>query len=130
MQLVVSSPLSRAIQTSIVAFDHSPAPVIVHPDLKELKKDYTFNGRYPAGKPGCSGIPGSSLRDAVSRHPRASTAPVDTSLLDKRGELWFDPTQSHQSQLDELEGFVDWLSNRPEKRIAVVRGFVIIIIIN
>ena len=28
------------LQTAIVAFDHSAAPVIVHPDLKELKKDY------------------------------------------------------------------------------------------
>lgn len=51
-ELVVTSPLSRAIQTALVAFDHSDVPVLVHPHIKELKKDHTFNGRYPEGKPG------------------------------------------------------------------------------
>mmetsp|Transcript_36787 Transcript_36787/g.80139 ORF Transcript_36787/g.80139 Transcript_36787/m.80139 type:complete len:646 (-) Transcript_36787:321-2258(-) len=117
-ELVVSSPLSRAIQTAIVAFDDSDIPVMVHPDLKELKKDYTFGGRFPVGKPGCSGVPASQLRDAIARHPRASGASVDTSLIDQ--EVWFNPHQKHESQLERLEEFVKWLSDRPEQRIAVV----------
>jgi hypothetical protein len=51
-QLVVTSPLARAVQTALVTFDDSAVPVVVHPFIKELKKDYTFGGRFPDGKPG------------------------------------------------------------------------------
>eukprot|EP00241_Pyramimonas_parkeae_P015127 CAMPEP_0114291074 /NCGR_PEP_ID=MMETSP0059-20121206/8287_1 /TAXON_ID=36894 /ORGANISM="Pyramimonas parkeae, Strain CCMP726" /LENGTH=545 /DNA_ID=CAMNT_0001412537 /DNA_START=369 /DNA_END=2007 /DNA_ORIENTATION=- len=86
-ELVVTSPLSRAIQTALVAFDHSDVPVLVHPHIKELKKDHTFNGRYPEGKPGCAGTSLSLLRKAIDEHPRASGAPIDTSLVTEENGL-------------------------------------------
>jgi broad specificity phosphatase PhoE len=117
-ELVVTSPLARAVQTALVAFDRTTVPVVVHPFIKELKKDYTFGGRFPDGKPGCAGSSWQQLRAAIERHPRSSGAPVDTSLLADDNQ--FDPLQSYEDQLANLRAFTHWLVKRPEKNIVVV----------
>ena len=116
-ELIVCSPLSRAVQTALVMFNHSSAPLIVHPALKEIKADYTAGGKFPGGKPGCQGLPRSALEAALAAHPRSSGASADTSLLN---DDWFDPHEPHASQTARVDEFERWLMSRPERSVAVV----------
>jgi hypothetical protein len=51
-QLVLCSPTSACIQSAVVAFGGSEAPIVVHPALKTFKKrPLTANGQYPDGAP-------------------------------------------------------------------------------
>ena len=93
-EVVFSSPMSRGLQSAIVAFDWSKAPIVVHYGLKEIKAgDYTKGGTMPRGKPGSRCLPVSYLKEAVSRHPRSSGGTVDWSIMDhglSGRDDWFD----------------------------------------
>lgn len=116
-ELIVCSPLSRAVQTALVMFDSSDAPLVIHAAIKEIKDDYTAGGRFPDGKPGCRGLTRSALDAALAAHPRKSGACASTALL---SENWFDANESHGCQTARLKEFERWLLARPESRIAVV----------
>ena len=83
--MVVSSPHSCALQTALVACDASTCcPIIVHPDLKHIKKDLTSGGQFPSGKPKFQGLRASTLKQALQRQPFAHAASrVDLSMLDE-----------------------------------------------
>jgi hypothetical protein len=84
-QVVVSSPHSCALQTAMVACDQlTEGPIIVHPDLKHIKKDLTLGGQFPEGKPKFQGLSASTLQAALTRQPFAHAASrVDLSMLDE-----------------------------------------------
>merc|ERR1712054_495627 len=94
-------------------------PIVCHPGLKEVCKatveDYTFNGKYPEGKPGAIGITKSALAKALETHPQGKR--VELSELD---EVWCDPFEKHSSMMERIQGMPAWLLARPESRIVVV----------
>ena len=116
-QLIICSPLARALQTALVCFDDSAAPIIVLDGLKEMKADLTKGGLYPLGKPSCRGLPRPEIEKALARYPRSSGGVVDCSALDA---VWFDPTESEERMSTRLRQLSAWLAARPETRIAVV----------
>eukprot|EP00656_Telonema_subtile_P031357 TRINITY_DN3432_c0_g1_i4.p1 TRINITY_DN3432_c0_g1~~TRINITY_DN3432_c0_g1_i4.p1 ORF type:complete len:484 (-),score=70.94 TRINITY_DN3432_c0_g1_i4:475-1926(-) len=111
--LVVCSPLSVCIQSALAAFDN--VPILVHPSLSTLrKKGLTESGQFPAGAPKYRGSTRSELMDSVLR---ASAAEVDFEHLP---EEWYDPEADFKQRKAELKQLVPWLSQRPERKIAVV----------
>jgi len=104
-QVILSSPMSRSLQSALVAFDWSKAPIVVHYGLKEIKADYTKGGTLPKGKPGVRCMPVSYLKETAARHPRSSKGAVDWTIMENELELddWFDPTETHQSMCKKLE---------------------------
>eukprot|EP00750_Incisomonas_marina_P033301 INCI9742.1.p1 GENE.INCI9742.1~~INCI9742.1.p1 ORF type:complete len:477 (-),score=91.15 INCI9742.1:119-1549(-) len=123
-EVVFSSPMSRGLQSAIVAFDWSKAPIVVHYGLKEIKAgDYTKGGTMPRGKPGSRCLPVSYLKEAVSRHPRSSGGTVDWSIMDhglSGRDDWFDAHEPNATMRVKLSQFVNCLLKRPESRIAVI----------
>ena len=108
-EVIFSSPMSRGLQSAIVAFDWSKAPIVVHYGLKEIKAgDYTKGGTKPRGKPGSRCLPVSYLKEAVSRHPRSSGGTVDWSIMDSclsGRDDWFDahePNATMRAKLSEV----------------------------
>lgn len=117
-ELVLVSPLARAVQTALVTFDRSDAPIIVHPGLREIStKGYAPTPQHPRGKPGVQGLGWPDLQHALYRHPRSSKAFADASLVP---ENWFDPCESWDNMRRGVDQFSSWLATRPERRIAVV----------
>eukprot|EP00928_Gymnodinium_smaydae_P087318 TRINITY_DN71595_c0_g1_i1.p1 TRINITY_DN71595_c0_g1~~TRINITY_DN71595_c0_g1_i1.p1 ORF type:complete len:570 (+),score=72.35 TRINITY_DN71595_c0_g1_i1:57-1712(+) len=117
-ELILCSPLARAIQTALVMFDESSAALLAHPKLKEVsKKGYAPTWKHPMGKPGSQGIGGKTLQHALYKHPRSSGAFADASLVP---EHWFDPHESWDGMRRGVSEFVAWLKARPERRIAIV----------
>ena len=90
--LVVASPLSRAIQTALLAFDN----VLVHPAVIERG----------------GGVPENIPRSIDALEEEFGDR-VDFSLL--RTDVW----PRKQTEAD-LKAFVEWLDNRPEETIYVV----------
>lgn len=84
-QVVVTSPHSSALQTALIACkSDGDCPIIVHPDLKHIKKDLTLGGLYPEGKPKFQGVTVSALEKALQRQPyRDTAARVDLSNLEE-----------------------------------------------
>ena len=122
-QLIVSSPMSRSIQSALVAFDWSTAPVVLHPGLKEIKQDYTKGGTLPKGKPGARCLPLSYLKNAMAKHPRSSGGKTDFSVMEEAldgVDDWFDPNETHETMCEQLNMACEFLLNRPEERIAVL----------
>jgi hypothetical protein len=104
--VVLSSPMSRSVQSALVAFDWSAAPLMLHPGLKELKGDYTKGGKHPQGNAKSRCLPVSYLRECVRRHPRSSGAPVDFTLMETETggkDDWFNPQESARSMADALD---------------------------
>jgi broad specificity phosphatase PhoE len=107
VELVVISPLSRAVETTLAAFNNHPAPRIVH----DLHREYL-----------------QSFCDIGSSPDRLSQAfpALDFDHLDDPwwhvGEASDDPfaPEPVESLLTRVATFADWLSARPEFEIAVV----------
>jgi len=117
-ELILSSPLSRALQTAHVIFDRCKAPIVVCPSLKEIKLDETKGGKYPEGRPGCQGMPRSTLQAAVDAHPRSAGGAVDLGHLTE--DIWYNPNQPFDEKCKNLEDLASWLATRKERRIAIV----------
>lgn len=107
IELVITSPLTRAIQTSLAAFSHHPAPRIVEHRHREHQDSF------------CD----------IGRSPGMLAADFPMLRFDHLADPWWDVSDGHngpylRETLDELEvrvqQFTHWLKQRPEQTIAVV----------
>ena len=107
IELVVVSPLTRAVQTMLAAFAGHPAPCLVHDLPREHLQSFCDIGRAPA---------------ALSRDFPALT-------FDHLADPWWYVGESavgpfapepYELLIARVAGFADWLSARPEAEIAVV----------
>ncbi len=107
IELVVTSPLTRAIQTTLAAFDGHPAPRLVEALHREHQDSFCDIGRPPAAL----ALDFTSLRFDHLENP------------------WWQEDPEHggpflRESLSSLErrvaAFADWLSARPEQTVAVV----------
>ena len=107
IELVVVSPLTRAVQTTLAAFAGHPAPRLVHDLHREHLQSFCDIGRAPA---------------KLSRE-------FPALAFDHLADPWWHVGESADGPFapepDELlaarvAGFADWLSARPETEIAVV----------
>jgi len=107
IELVVVSPLTRAVQTTLAAFADHPAPRIVHDLPREHLQSFCDIGRAPA----------------------ALTCDFPVFAFDHLADPWWhvgdaDDGPYAREPEDVLAGrvasFADWLSARPEAEIAVV----------
>ena len=107
IELVVTSPLTRAIQTTLAGFDGHPAPRLVEQLHREHQDSFCDIGRAPA----------------------ALAADFPTLRFDHLDDPWWHEDPDHDAPfvretLDALQqrvsAFADWLSDRPERVIAVV----------
>ena len=108
VSLIVTSPLTRALETAVGVFDGSPsAPVVVQPLLRELLGDSCDIGR-PASalSKEFPSIDFSSLQD-----PWWHQGP-----LDNRGV----PLEPRELLANRIAEFKDWLASRRESLILVV----------
>jgi len=107
-ELVVTSPLTRAVATCLLCFGHlstefnvnDGVPFICHPDLAET------GGKIPENR-------GRDVKDILKDLDKhfIATKPIDFSLLPSS---WPDAVGGSVSY------FMEWLAQRPEKNIAVV----------
>ena len=123
--IVYCSPLSRALQTALLAFgDKKGVRFVVHPALKELKRDYTYGGRFPGGKPSCVPLTLIALRAAVRRcapqcYDRCDWSHVQCACNDDGH--FFDAKQSNASMKTGLRKLIEDISSQDRyNRIAVV----------
>lgn len=107
IELVVTSPLTRAIQTTLAAFDGHPAPRLVEQLHREHQDSFCDIGRAPA----------------------ALAADFPVLRFDHLDDPWWHEDPAHdgpfaRETLDALQrrvsAFRDWLSDRPERSLAVV----------
>jgi len=107
IELVVTSPLTRAIQTTLAAFAHHPAPRIVHSLHRERLESFCDVGRGPL--------------DLATDFPLLRFDHLDDPwwhvLPDHAGPFALEPMDALQQRVSE---FADWLSGRTEQTIAVV----------
>lgn len=107
IELVVVSPLTRAIQTTLAAFENHPAPRLIEALHREKQESYCDIGRSP---------------------PLLATEFTTFRFDHLDDPWWFDgPLEGYpypRESLDAFEArvtrFADWLSARPEGCIAVV----------
>lgn len=129
-QVVFCSPLSRALQTAFLVFgskesNRKDAPtIVVHPALKEIKPDFTYNGRYPRGKPSCvpltlDELKASALRCAPECYKLCDWSAVEAAC-DSKG-CFFDAHQSKTSMQKDLWSLVKSIEERTDTtRVAIV----------
>ena len=107
IELVVVSPLTRAVQTTLASFADHPAPRIVHDLPREHLQSFCDIGRAPA----------------------ALTRDFPALAFDHLADPWWhvgDPDDGPFAREPEgvlagrVSSFADWLSARPEAEIAVV----------
>lgn len=107
IELVVVSPLTRAVQTTLAAFAGHPAPQLVHDLPREHLQSFCDIGRAPV----------------------ALASDFPTLTFDHLANPWWHVGEIGDGPFapepDELLGarvasFADWLSGRPEAEIAVV----------
>jgi glucosyl-3-phosphoglycerate phosphatase len=107
IELVVVSPLTRAVQTTLAAFADHPAPRIVHDLPREHLQSFCDIGRPPAAL----------IRD------------FPTLAFDHLADPWWHVGENGGGPFApepedvlaaRVVGFADWLSARPEAEIAVV----------
>eukprot|EP00303_Exanthemachrysis_gayraliae_P003649 CAMPEP_0206016960 /NCGR_PEP_ID=MMETSP1464-20131121/23975_1 /ASSEMBLY_ACC=CAM_ASM_001124 /TAXON_ID=119497 /ORGANISM="Exanthemachrysis gayraliae, Strain RCC1523" /LENGTH=189 /DNA_ID=CAMNT_0053390791 /DNA_START=36 /DNA_END=605 /DNA_ORIENTATION=+ len=119
VELVVASPLSRALDTATRAFRRRPdLPVVAHPALRERQKRYADLGR-----------PRSCLEEEFGAASGAGLV-VDFGLLPEEGNWGYTPPEDIDGAavpeeaeapfLERLASFADWLGARPERCVAVV----------
>eukprot|EP00742_Colponemidia_sp_Colp-10_P000957 GILJ01001039.1.p1 GENE.GILJ01001039.1~~GILJ01001039.1.p1 ORF type:complete len:211 (-),score=21.24 GILJ01001039.1:80-712(-) len=107
VELIISSPLTRAIQTALTAFEGARIPIIINPLIRE--RMHTF----------CDvGSPPSVLADKFPS--------IDVSHLKQHWWCVHNTTHSVpcretlQSVDERIEQFLQWLHDRPEKVIVIV----------
>lgn len=98
--LVVSSPLSRALSTARIAFD---CPIHVLEGLRER------HGRWPCEKR-------RTLTELRHDYPNN----VDFGTISETDELWQIQRESRSASLNRAKDVLHWLWKRPEQRIACV----------
>lgn len=112
VQLVVASPLRRAIQTALHAFGDVTDTVILHELLREQHGMHRCDQR---------------------RNTEAITAEfgtrVNTESLSSTDELWTDQRESKDSVADRCEQFISWLMEQEEDNIAVVAHHHILLVL-
>ncbi|MDZ7822754.1 MAG: histidine phosphatase family protein [Ahrensia sp.] len=107
IELVVTSPLTRAIQTMLAAFAHHPAPRIVEHRHREHQDSYCDIGRAPALL--AADFPMLQFEHLSDPWWKISMEQGDTY-----------PRETAEELQRRVEVFSDWLRQRPEKTIAVV----------
>ncbi len=117
VQLVVSSPLRRTIQTALHAFgdfidEDLLEPVVLHDMLREQHGMHRCDQR----------------RDTATIKAEFGTR-VDTDGLAPSDEMWTDQRESKDSVADRCEQFVSWLMLQPEENIAVVAHHHILLVL-
>ncbi len=118
--LVVSSPLRRALLTTCVACKNLPTevPIVAHPDLREIKSAKKHAVHPGSVKPGCHGVPLQVLQHNLSTLSRGED--VDLSLLhvNEKGE-WHPMNETPAESSARVDNFLAWLAKRPERRIII-----------
>ena len=102
-QIVLSSPLSRALQTACLAFEKEVLPIVAWPLLTEFYPEY----------PECQG----RLKEQIETDPEMQKLKRwrDVHLDNVVGKWW-----SIAGDLERLDEFLAWLRWCPETRIVVV----------
>ena len=116
-ELIVVSPLTRAIQTAIIAFNNIDIPIICHPDLKEI---------------GGSKLPENHFRGIVNLLNDKNLQ--NYSLFDKIDLSLITPEWSNSYKTNNTprkvtylsDKLLKWLLERPEKRILCVTHYNVI----
>mmetsp|Transcript_56398 Transcript_56398/g.150871 ORF Transcript_56398/g.150871 Transcript_56398/m.150871 type:complete len:438 (-) Transcript_56398:54-1367(-) len=122
VELVVCSPLTRALQTAIGVFGKLGVRVIVHPNLREVPSKH-FGAEGAPMQQECLGRTVQELR-ADSRLQRDF---LDWSVMLDEPDVWWSETVDSPSVVDNrLSALGQWLVDRPESCIAVVCHFNVI----
>lgn len=122
VELVVCSPLTRALQTAIGVFGELGVRVIVHPNLREVPSKH-FGAEGAPMQQECLGRTVQELR-ADCRLQRDF---LDWSVMLGEPDVWWSETVDSPSVVDNrLGAFGQWLVERPESCIAVVCHFNVI----
>jgi broad specificity phosphatase PhoE len=107
VDLVVTTPFTRAIQTSLGAFGHRGLPVVV----EALHREHLA----------ASCDVGSSPSDLVAAFPELDFAHLDDPWwYHRQGHRGPFAEEPHEMLLQRVDRFRGWLASRPERRVAVV----------
>jgi broad specificity phosphatase PhoE len=98
-ELVVVSPLIRALQSAVISTSKQNVPIICHPLLREM-------GSWAENTP-------LQISDMIANVPKIASA--DFSLL---GSQW--PKFKNLTHQESAKQFKTWISHRPEKKILVI----------
>jgi broad specificity phosphatase PhoE len=117
VQLVVASPLRRALQTALHAFGdfieaEMLAPVVAHEALREQH-----------------GVHGRDQRRDTASIGAEFGARVNLEQLVPTDELWTNEREPKGGVADRCEEFVRWLMGRPEDNIAVVAHHQVLLVL-
>lgn len=126
-ELVVCSPLTRAMQTALLAFGDVGVPIVPHPALREVPpRGYGPSGTHQ--QPECRGRPAKVLlADARLVAAGLIDARVDWALLPAGEEAWWSDAVEEESAFEKrLVAFSCWLLERREASVAVVCHFNVI----
>lgn len=107
IELVVVSPLTRTIQTTLAAFSDHPAPRLIEPLHREKQESYCDIGRSPV-------LLATELADLSFGHlddPWWFHGPLDGAPY---------PRETLAAFEQRVNQFANWLSARPESAMAVV----------
>ena len=112
--LVVVSPLTRAIQTALIAFEGFDIPMICHPGLKEKGDKLPENIRREKGE---------LIRDKKLNQYEAF-ADIDFSLVIEE-KVWSMSKKSKRVNFAH-DSLIEWLKRRKEERILLVTHYKVI----
>ena len=112
--LVVVSPLTRAIQTALIAFEGFDIPMICHPGLKEKGDKLPENNRREKGE---------LIRDKKLNQHEAF-ADIDFSLVLEE-KAWSMSKKSKRVNFAH-DSLIEWLKRRKEERILLVTHYKVI----
>eukprot|EP00928_Gymnodinium_smaydae_P001140 TRINITY_DN10414_c0_g1_i2.p1 TRINITY_DN10414_c0_g1~~TRINITY_DN10414_c0_g1_i2.p1 ORF type:complete len:244 (+),score=46.74 TRINITY_DN10414_c0_g1_i2:60-791(+) len=122
-ELVVCSPLTRAVQTALLAFGTSKVPIVAHPCLREAAPR-AYGAVGSPQQPECRGRP---VNELVADGRLPEVARVDWSLMPPGSEPWWSEVVESEEEFEQrLSSFSAWLSDRPETSFAVVCHFYVI----
>ena len=116
-ELIVVSPLTRAIQTAIIAFDNIDIPIICHPYLKEV---------------GGSKLPENHFRGVVNLlndknlQSYSLFDKIDLSLITSEWCNSYEANNAPRKVTYLSDKLLKWLLERPEKRILCVTHYNVI----
>tara|TARA_Y100000389_G_scaffold105375_1_gene102272 strand:+ start:504 stop:1121 length:618 start_codon:yes stop_codon:yes gene_type:complete len=116
-ELIVVSPLTRAIQTAIIAFDNIDIPIICHPYLKEV---------------GGSKLPENHFRGVVNLlndknlQSYSLFDKIDISLITSEWCNSYEANNAPRKVTYLSDKLLKWLLERPEKRILCVTHYNVI----